>query len=81
VPEEEKSDVQPIKEPKEQGLKEPEKRSILTGSEIIELQEDADYEYSSPSGSQPPSPEQQAGEQEPVNVQKPSQEDQETTQE
>jgi len=82
VPEEEKRDAQPIKEPKEQDPKEPEKRSILTGSETIEFQEDADYEYSPPSGSQPASPEQQASEQQkPVNVQKPSQEDQETTQE
>ena len=82
MPEEEKADAQPIKEPKEQGSKEPEKRSILTGSETIKFQEDADYEYSPPSGSQPASPEQQASEQQqPVNVQKPSQEDQGTTQE
>jgi len=68
-----------------------EKRSILTGSEVIELTENVDYEYSPPEGSQPGSPEEQAtAEGEPAAQapkvppnppQTPSHENQETTQE
>lgn len=60
------------------------KRSVLTGSEVIELTEDADYEYSPPQGSMPASPEEQAEnppKPRPTAHQQPSQENQGRTQE